>query len=167
MDERLEIIYARRSIRAFKRDPLPPALIEELLRAAMAAPSAANRQPWRFLVVTDQKTRQRLADAHPNAQFAAQSPAVIFVFGEPVGELFDQDLAAATENLLVAAAGLGLGACWCGVTDERRPRLHAATGIPPELRIVTMVCVGYPAEQKEPRSQYDAAKVYYEQYAAE
>jgi nitroreductase len=133
----------------------------------MAAPSAANRQPWRFLVVTDEEARRRLAAAHPNAKFAAQSPAVIFVFGEPVGELFDQDLTAATENLLIAAAGLGLGACWCGVTDERRPRLHAATGIPLALRIVTMVCVGYPAEQKEPRSQYDAAKVCYEQFPGE
>jgi len=166
MDARLEILYARRSIRLFKSDPLPAELIEELLRAAMAAPSAANRQPWRFLVVTDPHLRQRIADAHPNAKFAVQSPAVIFIFGEPVGELFDQDLSAATENLLVAAAGLELGACWCGVTEERRPRLHAATGIPDTLRIVSMICVGYPGERKEPRSQYDPAKVYYNRYPA-
>lgn len=166
MDERLGIIYARRSIRVFKTDPLSPELIEELLRAAMAAPSAANRQPWRFLVVTDPQLRQRIAAAHPNAKFATQSPAVIFIFGEPLGELFDQDLSAATENLLVAAAGLGLGACWCGVTEERRPRLHAATGIPTDLRIASMICVGHPAEHKEPRSQYDPAKVYYNRYSA-
>jgi nitroreductase len=164
MDERLQMIYARRSIRQFKGDPLPPELTEELLRAAMAAPSAHNRQPWRFLVITDAAVRQRLSAAHPYAEFAVQSPVVIVVFGEPVGELIDHDLAAATENLLVAAAGLGLGACWCGVTDERRPALHALTGIPAKMRIVSLVCVGYPAEQMEPRSQFDPAKVYYERY---
>lgn len=164
MDDKLEIIYARRSIRVFKSDPLPREVIEELLQAAMSAPSAANRQPWRFLVITEPALRQRVSEAHPNAKFATQSPAVVFIFGDPVGELFDHDLAAATENLLVAAAGLGLGACWCGVTDERRPKLHAATGIPERLRIVSMICVGYPAERKEPRTQFDQAKVYYERY---
>ena len=165
MDKRLSIIYARRSIRSFKPEPLAPELIEELLRAAMAAPSANNRQPWRFLVVTDAAIRGQLAAAHAHAKFAAEAAAVFIIYGERAGELFEQDLAAATENLLIAAAGLGLGACWCGVTEARRPGIHQATGIPRSLEIVSMLCVGHPAEAKEPRSQYDPAKVSWQQHA--
>lgn len=165
MDARLKILYARRSIRRFRTDPIAPELVEELLKAAMAAPSANNRQPWRFLVVTDADERARLAQAHPHAQFALESPLVIVVFGEPTGELIDHDLAAATENILIAAAGLGLGSCWCGVNNERRPKLHAATGISEDLRIASMICIGYPDEYKEPRTQYDPAKVHYGTYS--
>ncbi len=164
MDKRLNIIYARRSIRRFTAEPLGDELIEELLRAAMAAPSANNRQPWRFLVVTDEALRRQLAEAHPHAAFAAEAAAVFIIYGEKAGELFEQDLAAATENLLIAAAGLGLGACWCGVTDARRPGIHQATGIPRSLEIVSMICVGHPAEHKEPRSQYDPARVSWQRH---
>jgi nitroreductase len=164
MDKRLRILYARRSIRRFTPEPLAEELIEELLRAAMAAPSANNRQPWRFLVVTDRLLREQLAEAHPHAKFAAEAAAVFIIYGERAGELFEQDLAAATENLLIAAAGLGLGACWCGVTDARRPGIHQATGIPRGLEIVSMVCVGHPAETKNPRTQYDPARVSWQQH---
>jgi len=164
MDERLNLIYSRRSIRSYKPDPVAPELIEELLRAAMAAPSAHNGQPWRFLVITDAEKRRVLSETHPYAKFAKDTPVVIFVYGTPEGPLFEQDLAAATQNLLVAAAGLGLGTCWCGVTDERRPALHSVSSIPEEYRIVSMVCVGHPAEEKEARSQYDPAKVKYGEF---
>lgn len=165
MDNRLSILYARRSIRSFRPEPLATELIEELLKAAMAAPSANNRQPWRFLVVTDAAIRGQLAAVHPHAQFASEAAAVFIIYGEKAGELFEQDLAAATENLLIAAAGLGLGACWCGVTEARRPGIHQATGIPRHLEIVSMVCVGHPAETREPRSQYDPAKVSWQRHA--
>ena len=158
------MIYARRSIRRFTPEPVAPGTVEELMRAAMAAPSAKDRQPWRFLVITDAAKRKAMAEQMPFAQFAVESPVVVILFGTPEGALFDQDIAAATENLLIAAAALGLGTCWCGVTDERRPALHAITGIPAELRISAMVCLGHPGEEKEPRSQYDPAKVYYEEY---
>ncbi|MBN2081480.1 nitroreductase family protein [bacterium] len=162
MDDRLRIIYQRRSIRRFKSQPVEPQAIVELLRAAMAAPSARDRQPWRFLVVTNEPARQQLASALPNAAFAAEAGVVIFIYGEPNTELFDQDLAAATENLLIAAAELGLGTCWCGVTDERRPSMHKITGIPENQRIVSMICIGHPAESKPARTQYDATKVFWE-----
>lgn len=164
MDDRLAILYARRSIRKYRPGNLPDDTITELCQAAMAAPSAHNRQPWQLLVITDQTAREQLSHAHPHAKFAADASAVFIVFGEPIGELIDHDLAAVTENLLVAAAGLGLGACWCGVTDERRPAIHGTTGIPAHMRIVSMVTVGYPAEQKEPRTQYNPDKVHWEKY---
>ena len=167
MDDRLAILYARRSIRKYNPGNLPKDTITELCQAAMAAPSAHNRQPWQLLVITDQAARERLSRAHPHAKFAADAGAVFIVFGEPVGELIDHDLAAVTENLLIAAAGLGLGSCWCGVTDERRPPIHEATNIPAHLRIVSMVTVGYPAEEKTPRTQYNPDKVYWEKYGGE
>lgn len=167
MDDRLAILYARRSIRKYSPGSLPKDTITELCQAAMAAPSANNRQPWQILVITDQTAREHLSRAHPHAKFAVDAGAVFIIFGEPVGELIDHDLAAVTENLLIAAAGLGLGACWCGVTDERRSSLHEATSIPAHLRIVSMVTVGHPAEQKEPRTQYNPDKVHWEKYGGQ
>ena len=164
MDERLRMLYARRSIRRFDPRPLPAELIEELLKAAMAAPSANNRQPWQFLVITDPALRAEVAVRHPHASFAKDAGAVFVLFGVPSGELFEQDLCAATENLLIACAGLGLGACWCGMTRSRTPAFHELTGIPAEMRIVSTVCVGYPAEHKDPRTQYDPAKVHWQRY---
>jgi nitroreductase len=165
MNERLSLLYSRRSIRKFKTDPLPEDTVAELLKAAMAAPSAKNLRPWHFLVLTEQADRDALADAHPYAAFAREAPLAIVVFGEQVSELYFQDLAAATQNILLAATGLGLGSCWCGVNEERRPRLHNITGIPRDMPIASVVVVGHPAEDKEARTQYDASRVHQGRYS--
>ncbi len=114
-------LFARRSIRSFTTEPVDPAQVELLLKAAMAAPSAANRKPWHFVVVTDAKVRQALAQAHPHAAMVAEAPLALVPCGEPSlsipgrQDYWIQDLAAATENILLAATGLGLGSVWCGV----------------------------------------------------
>lgn len=167
MDPRLSILYARRSIRRYQDKALPDELIDELLRAAMAAPSANNKQPWEFVVLTDPWLRRQMSRHHPHAAFASEAGAVFVLFGDPARRLLDHDLSAATENLLIAAAGLGLGACWCGMPEERQEPVRELCGIPPGRHIVSVVAVGYPAEDKPPRTQYDPAKVHWQRYGGQ
>jgi nitroreductase len=164
MDPRLNLIYARRSVRRFTGAPLSEADLTELLSAAMAAPSAKNSQPWHFVVVTDEHLRHAVAANHPYAPFAKTAGAVVVVCGEGGFELLQHDLAAATQNLLLAAAGLGLGACWCGMTAERQPAIRALLQIPERLAICSLVCVGHPDEEHAARTQYNPARVHFEQW---
>lgn len=168
----IDDLFARRSIRAFTAEPVTPAQLETLLKAAMAAPSAANRRPWHFVAVTDAGVRARLAEAHPHAQMVLQAPLAIVPCGEPAlsipghEEYWVEDLAAATENLLLAATGLGLGAVWCGVhpVPERVRALRDVLDLPGHVVPFALVPVGHPAERKEPRTQYDASRVHRERW---
>jgi nitroreductase len=165
---RIDNLFARRSIRAFTAEPVDPAQIEMLLEAAMAAPSAANRKPWHFVVVTDAGVRQALARAHPHAAMVMEAPLAIVPCGDPspgipeIPEYWVQDLAAATENILLAATGLGLGSVWCGVhpVSERAASIRRVLGIPGSVTPFALIAIGHPAEQKEPRTQYDATRVH-------
>jgi nitroreductase len=167
----LEAIFKRRSIRKYTEHPVEPEKLDLLLQAGMAAPSAMNSQPWEFIVVTEPmvlaKLRSKLPFAHHNA------PAAIVVLGSPerahntAGRLFwQQDCSAAMENMLIAAVGLELGAVWIGIHPVA-PFVRAvrhALEIPEEVIPLGMMHVGYPAEEKPARSQYDAYKVYWQHY---
>jgi len=161
-------LFARRSIRRFTSEPVTPDQVTMLLKAAMAAPSAGNRKPWHFVVVTDAATRAALAQAHPYADMLLEAPLGIIPCGEPGLSFPDrpdywiQDLSAATENLLLAAVGLGLGAVWCGVfpVQERVEAFRRILGIPDRIIPFALVPVGHPAEKKEPRTQYDSSRVH-------
>jgi len=165
---KIDNLFARRSIRAFTSEPVTPAQVEMLLKAAMAAPSAANRRSWHFVVVSDPGVRAKLAAVHPHAQMVLQSPLAIVPCGEPALSIPDrqdywiQDLAAATENILLAATGMGLGAVWCGVhpVPERVRGLRDVLGIPEGVVPFALVPIGHPAEAKEPRTQYDPGRVH-------
>lgn len=161
-------LFARRSIRQFTGEAVSAEQIEMLLEAAMAAPSASNRCPWHFVVVTDPAARTALAATHPHAKMLTQAPLCIVPCGDPgiSDSYWVQDLAAATENLLLAATGLGLGSVWCGV-HPRAERVEAARevlGIPRGIVPFALVAIGHPAEAKEPRTQYDAARVHRERW---
>lgn len=163
MDERLKIIFARRSIRAYTAEPVSPSDIQSLLEAGMAAPSASNRKPWHFVVVTDRQTLRALADAHPYGKMLAHAPLAIAVCGDPaVSAWWVQDCSAATENILVAAAGLGLGAVWIGShgAPEREAAIRRVLAIPDSIGVLSLLAIGHPAEKKEPRTQYSADRVH-------
>ncbi len=165
-------LFARRSIRSFTPEPVDPNQVETLLKAAMAAPSAVNRKPWHFIVVTDARVRTALAQAHPHAAAVTQSPLALVPCGDPSLSIFDwpeywvQDLAAATENILLAATGLGLGSVWCGVhpVTERVEAIRRILGVPEGVIPFALIAIGHPAEQKEPRTQYDAQRVHRERW---
>ena len=137
--------------------------LQNLLEAGMAAPSASNRKPWRFVVVSDRETLDALAVAHPYGKMLARAGAAIAVCGDPgISSWWVQDCSAATENILVAAAALGLGAVWLGShgNPEREEAIRAVLGIPDEIGVLSLLSIGHPAEQKEHRTQYDARRVH-------
>ncbi len=171
MPDPLEFIYNRRSIRKFTDQPIPETELTRLLQAAMAAPSAMNAQPWEFVVVTDPAVLKELYNSTLFSRHKAA--AVIVVCGRSRvqktrsdGQFWVQDCSAATENILLAATALGLGSVWVGVypvalfTMRVSQILHLPKGVIP----LGMVYLGYPAEKKEPRSQYDATRVHWQTF---
>jgi len=167
MDDCLQVIMRRRSIRRFTGEPVPKEKIITALKAAMAAPSGMNRQPWSFLVVTKKETIAELCRAHSHAGFGVDAGAVILPFGVKEGQKwFDQDMAAATENLLIALANLGLGATWCGMDEDRQHGIRPLVGLPDDQFVFALIPVGIPAEEKPARTQYDENRVHWNEYRA-
>ena len=130
--------------------------------------SGSNRKPWHFVVVTERETLNRLAEAHKHAKMLNEAPLCISVCGDQgVSERFwEQDCSAATENLLLAVTALGLGAVWCGVhpRQERVKDISKILGIEAPIIPLNIIAIGHPAEEKEPRTQYDEDKVHREKW---
>jgi nitroreductase len=165
VDERLRIIFNRRSIREYTGEPVSQADIANLLEAGMASPSAANRKPWHFVVVTDREILRKVAESPPYRRTLGAAPLAIVVCGDPaISDWWVQDCTAATENILIAVSGLGLGAVWLGCLGraEREQPIREALGIPEDIEMVSVLSIGHPAEEKEPRTQYDPVRVHHD-----
>nr|HID12938.1 nitroreductase family protein [Anaerolineae bacterium] len=164
----MQTIFARRSIRRYTAEPVSEADIKTLLEAAMAAPSASNLKPWHFVVVTERRTLDGLAEAHPYGKMLFEAPLCIAVCGDPaISERYwVQDCSAAAENLLLAATALGLGAVWLGVypNEERVAAMRQVLGIPETIVPLNLISIGHPMEEKEPRTQYDESRVHRERW---
>lgn len=172
MNSKLAFIFARRSVRAYAAKPIPAAMIDDLLTAAMAAPSACCKDPWHFIVVVDKAALQRISAGLPNGRMLADAGAGIVVCGH-LEEAHDrqlsyllQDCSAAIENLLIAAAALGLGTCWLGVhpREDRMAHIRKTLAIPDAVIPVGVVSVGWPQATPEPRTRYDKRKVHAEKW---
>ncbi len=162
--EVLDFICARRSVRRFQRKPVPEEILEVLMKAAMAAPSGNNAQPWEFIIVRNPQLREELARVHSWVYMAADAPVAIVVGGDKSSIWWRDDCAAATENLLLAAANLGLGAVWCGIKESDAPTVRKILGIPPNLEVMAIIPLGYPAEKLAPNTKYRKSKVHWERY---
>lgn len=171
LDPRLETIFRRRSIRRFTEEKMNEETLTLLLQAGMAAPSAVNSQPWEFIVVTDAEVLAKIRSKLPFARHNA--PAAIVVLGSPekanntAGRMFwEQDCSAAMENMLLAAVMLGLGAVWNGIHPVAPfvRGVREVLEIPESVTPLGMMEVGYPAEEKPARTQFDAHKVYRQKY---
>jgi nitroreductase len=164
----VQTIFARRSIRKYTEEPVSGQTIEILLKAAMAAPSASDRKPWQFIVVTERETLDALAEAHRHGKMLFEAPLCISVCGDltEMEGFWVQDCSAATENLLLAATALGLGTVWLGVypRDERVAAVRRILALPDHITPLNLVSIGYPAEEKEPRTQYNEARVHWERW---
>jgi len=164
----LESIFARRSIRKYTGAPVDRAALEKLLEAGMAAPSSNDRKPWHFVVIEDRAALAKLAELHPHGKMLRDAAAAIAVCGDTTvaPDFWIQDCSAATENILVAVAALGLGAVWlgCHPREDRVASIRTALGIPPHIGILSLISIGHPAEKKEPRTQYDEKRVHHEKW---
>lgn len=177
----LDNIFARKSVRTYTEQDVTPAQVELLLKAAMAAPTGMNLQPWRFVVVRDQATKDKLAG--PRGGMIAKAPVVIVVcglttwthkaFGQPDGP--DQtdpngnwtaDCAAATENLLLAAEATGLGAVWtaCYPYEDRMQKAVEALGLPEDVSPYCIVPVGYPGGNEQPKDKWKPENIHYDKW---
>jgi nitroreductase len=156
----LTAIMTRRSIRSYDDRPVEPELVERLLRAAVAAPSAGNQQPWRFVVVTERRALDALSQTSPYAGMLARAPLAIAVCGETVGErhpgYWVEDCSAAMQNLLLAAHASGLGAVWLGYHPDagRVERVRDVLGLPESVIVLGIASIGYPAEERPVVDRY-------------
>lgn len=160
----LEVIFTRRSIRKYTPEPVAAEEVKAILEAAMNAPSANNRQSWHFIVVDDRALLNAIMEVHPYSKMLAEAPLAVVVCGDTrvSDKYWQQDCAAATENLLLAARALGLGTVWLGVYPKEE-RVSGVTGLfklPDHIKPLCIVAVGHPAEQKGRVERYDAAKVH-------
>lgn len=166
--EFMHTIFARRSIRRYTTAPVSAEDIQALLEAAMAAPSASNLRPWHFVVVTERQRLDHLAQVHPHGKMLRAAPLCIAVCGDATASdrYWVQDCSAASENLLLAAVALGLGAVWIGVhpNPERVVPIRQALHLPEGIVPLNLIAIGHPAEQKAPRTQYDETRVHRERW---
>jgi nitroreductase len=166
----MKAILARRSIRHYTKEPVSQDTIEQLLKAAMAAPSAGNQQPWHFIVIQDRQILDDIPNIHAYAQMTAEASLAILVCGDLGIEkhpgFWVQDCSAATENILIEACEIGLGAVWVGVypNEQRVEALSKLVGLPDKIIPLSLIPIGYPAEHKSPSERYNIAKIHYNRW---
>ena len=165
----LENIHNRKSVREYTSEPVSEEHIETMLRAAMAAPTAVNFQPWRFVVLNNKEDLNKLSEKLPYAKMLAQAPLAIVVCGETLwmggneNPFWSQDCSAATQNLLLAAEALGLGAVWTAAyPDEQRcAAIKEALGMPETVEPLCVIPIGHPAGENKPKDKWKPENIHY------
>ncbi|MCM8805278.1 MAG: nitroreductase family protein [Candidatus Omnitrophica bacterium] len=146
----LDVIKERRSIRAFKVTPISINILKDIIDCARLAPTARNLQPWTFVVITEEKTIKKIAEATDYGKFLAQAPCCILVFCEDT-KYYLEDGSAATENILLAAKAYGIGSCW--IAGDKKPyvkKISEIVNAPENQKLVSIIALGYPDEQPCP-----------------
>ena len=163
-----EALLKRRSIRKFKDEKISEELINELLIAAMSAPSACNKKPWEFFVITNDEKLQELKKASRFARYDA--PLAIVVCGNlskalplQLSTYWIQDCSAATQNILLRVTDLGLGAVWCGAHPQKNveKKIKEILDLSDKLVPLNIIFIGHPNQEVEPRTQLEEKKIHY------
>ena len=163
-----EVLQRRRSIRKYTEEPVSKEDIDLLMHAAMSGPSACNKTPWEFYVITDEAVLEKLRNASRYSKIYA--PLAIVVCGSlsralpsQLAPYWIQDCSAATENILLAATDLGLGTVWCGIHPQKRAeeRVREALDLTEKHIPLNIIYVGYPDQVQEPRDQYKESYIHY------
>jgi nitroreductase len=166
----LEALRTRRSIRKYTNEEIPEADIRKIITAAMSGPSAANSQPWHFIIVKNKSILNEIPKASPYAQMAKDAAFAIVVCGDPthdkVPQFWQQDCSIAAQNILLAAHSLGYGAVWTGAypLEDRYKNLQKLLGIPSSIIPLAVIPIGKPAEKKEGDKPYLEDRVHIDKW---
>lgn len=168
----IENIMTRTSVRKFTDRSISKDTLETIVKAGMAAPTAVNKQPWDFVVVTERQVLDSLMANHPYSNLSTATAAIIVCGNmekamEGDGQAYwIQDCSAATENILLAAHALGLGAVWCGVypMQDRIVPVRKTLKLPSYVTPLNIISMGYPAEDPQPKDKWNPANVHYQQW---
>ncbi len=163
----MSIIFNRTSVRKYENKEVEAEKIDKILRAAMAAPSAANQQPWEFYVVKNKETLAALADCSPYGgciKDAAMAIVPVYRKEMMMPEFADIDMAACTENILLEVTELGLGAVWIGIAPlaDRMENVRKVLNVPDHLMPYAIIPIGYPVTDTEQKDRFDAERVHFE-----
>ena len=163
-----DVLLKRRSIRKFTEAPVSEEMIEELLHAAMSGPSACNKKPWEFYVITNETVLEELKSSSKFTKFDAKLAIVVCgnlsrALPMQLADYWIQDCSAATENILLRATDLGLGAVWCGIHPQKRAekKVREILGLSDKLIPLNVIFMGHPAEEPEARDQYEEKRGHY------
>jgi nitroreductase len=160
----IEVLKTRRSVRAYRGDPVPKKIIEDIVDCGRLAATAVNIQPWEFVVVTEPEMLKRIADTTDHGKFIVQAPACVVVLCDDT-KYYLEDGSAATENILLAARAHGLGSCW--VAGDKKPYVSdicRLVGAPRGYKLVSLIPIGYPAETPEQTKRPLANVLHWEKY---
>ncbi|MDE6296670.1 MAG: nitroreductase family protein [Muribaculaceae bacterium] len=166
----IDDIMSRCSVRSYSDKEIGPEQLDTLLRAAMAAPTAGNKQPWRFVVINEKEKLQYIGDNFKSMSMAKEAPLAVIMCGDTTatfsGEGRDywvQDVSAASENLLLAAHAIGLGAVWCGIypQSDRVKDFSNMLKLPDNILPLACICVGYPEGETTPKDKWKPENIYY------
>jgi nitroreductase len=171
MNHKSDIIFQRRSIRKYKQGPaVDNKTIDFLLDAAMSAPTARDKQPWQFVVINSKDLLITLSEAHPYGKMLAEAALAVLVCGDSrldeMESYLVQACSAATQNLLLAAHSIGLGAVWLGIhpRKERTDDIRKLLNIPNEVIPVSLISIGYPNEEKPRNQNFKQERVHYNKW---
>lgn len=162
----LEAILSRRSIRKYNNRAVTYETLEELIKYAMYAPSAVNKQPWHFIIIDDRSILNKIMEFHPHAGMLENAPAAILICGDEqlahTPAYWPVDCAAATQNLLLAAHGMGLGAVWLGIypREERINSMLNLFNLPKEVRPFSLISLGYSSEQYKTPNRFKKERIH-------
>ena len=160
----IEVLKTRRSVRAYRREPVPRKIIEDIVDCGRLAATAINIQPWEFVVVTDPGLRRRLAETADHGKFIADAPVCVVVLCQDT-KYYLEDGSAATQNILLAAHARGLGACWvAGDKKPYAPEICRLVGAPQDFKLVSLIPLGHPAESPKKSKRPLAAVLHWEKY---
>ena len=166
----IEAIHTRRSIRKYTSQSVSNDIVRELLAAAMMAPSSGNQQPWHFVVIKERKILDAIAAFHQYGKMLKDAPIAILICGDPTLEKYKGrwmlDCSAATQNLLLAAHAIGLGAVWIGIYPgaNRIEPMRELVTLPEHIIPFSLISIGYPAEQKPTPERFNTERIHYDHW---
>lgn len=170
MENTIDTIYDRRSVRKYNEKSVNPDLVDEILRAGMFAPSGCNKQPWEFVVFNERQIIDEIKNMHPYASALATAPVCIMVCGDTQREMakgfYQVDCSAAIENMLLAAKALGLDTCWMGIYpwEEVMQNFSKKFALPENIKPFALISLGYAQDKQQRPKRYDSSRIHYNKW---